>query len=127
MPDERRGRLDRAIDRAVREMVQVDPLPGLRRRVDEQLHARAGSGARRPPFMWPALAAAATIASTSSRLSRDSAISAPVELRASAIGFGEKTAKYSCVSSWNVMVSDQTMLAARSSLNISFLTHPIAS
>jgi hypothetical protein len=58
MPDERRGRLDRAIDRAVREMVQVDPLPGLRRRVDEQLHARAGSGLRRPAFLWPALAAA---------------------------------------------------------------------
>jgi hypothetical protein len=37
MPEERRGRLDHAIDRAVREMVQVDPRPGLRHRVANRL------------------------------------------------------------------------------------------
>jgi hypothetical protein len=33
------ARLDRAIDRAVREMMHVDPAPGLRRRVLSRLHA----------------------------------------------------------------------------------------
>src|SRR5262245_56455839 len=34
----REARIDRAIDRAVREMMQVDPPPGLRRRVLAQLN-----------------------------------------------------------------------------------------
>src|SRR5262245_65813028 len=33
------ARLDRAIDRAVREMMQVDPAPGLRRRVLSRINA----------------------------------------------------------------------------------------
>lgn len=40
--------LDRAIDRAVREMMQVDPPPGLRRRVLSRLEP---SAARRPLFL----------------------------------------------------------------------------
>lgn len=39
------SRIDRAIDRAVREMVQVDPRPGLRRRVLRRLEA--------DPRPWP--------------------------------------------------------------------------
>jgi len=35
------ARLDRAIDRAVREMMQVDPMPGLRRRVLSRINAPA--------------------------------------------------------------------------------------
>ena len=57
MRDEHRGRLDRAIDRAVRGMVQVEPRPGLSRRVADRLERPvAGS------FGWlPALATAATL------------------------------------------------------------------
>jgi len=53
----REARLDRAIDRAVREMVQVDPPPGLRRRVLSRLN---DSGNRRahllPRFAFAAAA-----------------------------------------------------------------------
>jgi len=52
MSDENRGRLDSAIDRAVRGMTQVDPRPGLRHRVTERLHAPA----RRGSWWLPALA-----------------------------------------------------------------------
>lgn len=45
MSEERRGRLDHAIDRAVREMVQVDPRPGLRHRVANRLTQADASGA----------------------------------------------------------------------------------
>jgi hypothetical protein len=45
MPEERRGRLDHAIDRAVREMVQVDPRPGLRHRVANRLAKAEAPGA----------------------------------------------------------------------------------
>jgi len=38
--DAREARLDRAIDRAVREIMQIDPPPGLRRRVLAQLKQR---------------------------------------------------------------------------------------
>jgi hypothetical protein len=48
MLEERRGRLDHAIDRAVRDMVQVDPPPGLRQRV---AHRLADADA---PGVWPA-------------------------------------------------------------------------
>jgi hypothetical protein len=48
MLEERRGRLDQAIDRAVREMVQLDPAPGLRQRVAHRLANSEGAGA------WPA-------------------------------------------------------------------------
>src|SRR6478736_1130720 len=34
----REARIDRAIDRAVRDMIQIDPQPGLRRRVLARLH-----------------------------------------------------------------------------------------
>jgi hypothetical protein len=44
----REARLDRAIDRAVREMMQVDPPPGLRRRVLARLNE---SGERRRHFL----------------------------------------------------------------------------
>jgi hypothetical protein len=37
--DAREARLDRAIDRAVREIMQIDPPPGLRRRVLSRLNA----------------------------------------------------------------------------------------
>ena len=47
MPEERRGRLDHAIDSAVRDMVQVDPRPGLRYRVANRL-AEVEAGASRP-------------------------------------------------------------------------------
>jgi hypothetical protein len=47
MLEERRGRLDHAIDRAVRDMVQVDPPPGLRQRVAHRLADADASGA------WP--------------------------------------------------------------------------
>ena len=57
MPDEHHGRLDRAIDRAVRDMVQVEPRPGLSRRVADRLERPvAGS------FGWlPAVTTAATL------------------------------------------------------------------
>lgn len=48
MLEERRGRLDHAIDRAVREMVQLDPAPGLRQRVAHRLAAVERS------TTWPA-------------------------------------------------------------------------
>ena len=56
MRNEQPGRLDTAIDRAVRRMVQVDPRPGLRRRVGDRLHAA-------PPRRWtpPTLLATAAI------------------------------------------------------------------
>ncbi|MFL6281331.1 MAG: hypothetical protein ACJ731_14540 [Vicinamibacterales bacterium] len=54
----REARIDRAIDRAVREMVQIDPPPGLRRRVLSRLN---GSTERRG-YLWPARYAAAAIA-----------------------------------------------------------------
>jgi hypothetical protein len=40
--DEEHGRLDGAIDRAVRGMMQIDPRPGLRHRVEGRLAARPG-------------------------------------------------------------------------------------
>jgi hypothetical protein len=51
------SRLDRAIDRAVRKMMHVDPPPGLRRRVLSRLDPRAGE--RRlfvPGYAWGAAA-----------------------------------------------------------------------
>src|SRR6476619_1587649 len=51
------ARLDRAIDRAVREMMQVDPAPGLRRRVLSRIDAPVARRAR--PVMRYAFAAAA--------------------------------------------------------------------
>lgn len=51
------ARLDRAIDRAVREMMQVDPAPGLRRRVLSRINAP--SERRAVPVMRYAFAAAA--------------------------------------------------------------------
>lgn len=48
MREEYRGRLDHAIDRAVQEMVQVDPRPGLRLRVANRLAAVEASTAA-----WP--------------------------------------------------------------------------
>lgn len=47
-------RLDEAIDRAVRELVQLDPPPALRARVLSRL-----DGSSRRPAIWPRLAAAA--------------------------------------------------------------------
>jgi hypothetical protein len=58
--DAREARLDRAIDRAVREMMQLDPPPGLRRRVLSRLNAPSERQAL--PFMRYALAAAAVVA-----------------------------------------------------------------
>jgi hypothetical protein len=58
MPNEQRGRLDDAIDRAVRGMMQIDPRPGLRHRVAGQLHAPA----RRVAWILPTFAAAALCA-----------------------------------------------------------------
>ena len=55
MPDQERGRLDNAIDRAVRGMMQVDPRPGLRHRVAERLHRPA----RRSLWIVPAFGTAA--------------------------------------------------------------------
>jgi hypothetical protein len=55
--DAREARLDRAIDRAVREMMQLDPPPGLRRRVLSRLN---GPVERRAyPYLWYGLATAA--------------------------------------------------------------------
>jgi hypothetical protein len=51
------ARLDRAIDRAVREMMQIDPAPGLRRRVLSRLNAPIEH--RPPPLMRYAFAALA--------------------------------------------------------------------
>ena len=66
MPEERRGRLDHAIDRAVRDMVQVEPRPGLRHRVANRLAEVDASGAVWPvPFAFarrsPLLATAAAL------------------------------------------------------------------
>ena len=47
--DAREARLDRAIDRAVREIMQIDPPPGLRRRVLARLNER-----REPRRHWAA-------------------------------------------------------------------------
>lgn|SRR5574339_149031 len=52
----REARIDRAIDRAVREMMQVDPPPGLQRRV----LARLDSSGERRGHLLPGLAFAAT-------------------------------------------------------------------
>jgi len=59
LSDAREARLDRAIDRAVREMMQVDPPPGLGRRVVSRLNAPAP----RRPMQLPlyGLAAAALV------------------------------------------------------------------
>lgn len=54
MPNEERGRLDSAIDRAVRGMMQVDPPPGLRHRVANRIEAST-----RRTWMVPAFAAVA--------------------------------------------------------------------
>ncbi len=56
MPNEVRGRLDHAIDRAVRGMMQVDPQPGLRHRVAERMN-----GPARRSWLVPAFAAAAVV------------------------------------------------------------------
>src|SRR5687767_12230853 len=58
MPDQGRGRLDTAIDRAVRGMMQIDPRPGLRHRVAGRLEAPG----RRRLWLGPALASAALLA-----------------------------------------------------------------
>ena len=55
MPDQEHGRLDNAIDRAVRGMMQIDPRAGLTHRVAERLHTPA----RRALWVTPAFAAAA--------------------------------------------------------------------
>ena len=58
------ARLDRAIDRAVRDMMQLDPPPGLRRRVLSRLNQ---SGERRrhwlPRFAFAAAAAVVVLLS----------------------------------------------------------------
>ena len=56
--NEERGRLDSAIDRTVRGMMQVDPRPGLRHRVAGRLAAPP----RSTSWMFPAAAAAAVVA-----------------------------------------------------------------
>lgn len=53
MPNEERGRLDSAIDRAVRGMMQVDPPPGLRHRVADRIET-----SRRRTWVVPAFATA---------------------------------------------------------------------
>ena len=58
MPDEHGRRLDNAIDRAVRGMMQIDPVPGLRQRVADRLRAPA----RRGSWLMPAMATAALLA-----------------------------------------------------------------
>ncbi|HJR61726.1 MAG TPA: hypothetical protein VJ813_20130 [Vicinamibacterales bacterium] len=58
MSDKERGRLDSAIDRAVRGMMQIDPRPGLRHRVADRLKAPT----RRGSWLMPALATAALCA-----------------------------------------------------------------
>src|SRR5947207_4469565 len=55
--DAREARLDRAIDRAVREMMQVDPLSGLGRRVVSRLNAPAVRRPMRLPLYGLAAAA----------------------------------------------------------------------
>ena len=50
MPNEGRGRLDNAIDRAVRGMMQVDPAPGLRHRVADRIDAPARRAWALPAF-----------------------------------------------------------------------------
>lgn len=56
-------RLDLAIDRTVREMLDVEPPAGLRRRVIGRIsEARGGSGVRRHAWILAPLAAAAVIA-----------------------------------------------------------------
>jgi len=61
MPEEHRGRLDRAIDRAVHEMVRADPRPGLRHRVEGRIHAGPSASMRNTRWQVPALAAAAVL------------------------------------------------------------------
>jgi hypothetical protein len=58
-------RLDEAIDRAVREMLEVEPRPDLRARIVERIETRRRGGPRTtPPLRWlvAPLAAAALIA-----------------------------------------------------------------
>ena len=62
MPEEHRGRLDRAIDRAVHEMVRADPRPGLGQRVEGRIHARSSAPIWHTRWRVPALAAAAVLA-----------------------------------------------------------------
>ena len=57
MPNETRGRLDNAIDRAVRGMMQVDPAPGLRIRVVD----RIAKTPARPSLRFSFAAAAALL------------------------------------------------------------------
>src|SRR3954468_20995491 len=53
----REARIDRAIDRAVREMVQIDPPPGLRRRVLSRLNESTGrAGYPSPRYVMAAIA-----------------------------------------------------------------------
>ena len=61
MPNEERGRLDAAIDRAVRGMMQVDPRAGLRHRVTARLSTPAPRGAWLVPAMGTAAVAIALV------------------------------------------------------------------
>lgn len=74
MPNEIRGRLDNAIDRAVRGMMQVDPLPGLRHRVADRLEAPARRSWAIPAF---ATAAAMVVLIVAFALLRDPAAQPP--------------------------------------------------
>src|SRR3954462_14437047 len=60
------ARIDRAIDRAVREMVQIDPPPGLRRRVLSRLNeSTERPGYPSPRYVMAAIAAVVLLISVS--------------------------------------------------------------
>ena len=70
LSDAREARLDRAIDRAVREMMQVEPPPGLGRRVVARLNAGPVHRPMRLP-LYALAAAAVTVFILSGTLIRD--------------------------------------------------------
>jgi hypothetical protein len=62
----REARIDRAIDRAVREMVQIDPPPGLRRRVLSRLNeSTERPGYPSPRYVMAAIAVVVLLVSVS--------------------------------------------------------------
>jgi hypothetical protein len=79
-----RSRMDKAIDRAVRDMTSVDPPPGLRRRV----FARLSEPSAPSPFRWQMAFAAASVAvlilTFALWRAQPPAVHTPADIRASA-------------------------------------------
>jgi len=72
------GRFDRAIDGAVREMLDVQPPAGLRGRVLDRIERRSASGFRRPASSWRFVVLAAAAVLVAIVLTRHAAPVTPV-------------------------------------------------